>query len=64
MIRKLRKLNDLSIAEFAEAVDVTVGAVSQWETGRYTPRLAVQARIAKTLKVPHSMLFGLDSEAA
>lgn len=63
-IRKTRELRDLSICEFAEAVGKTAGAVSQWETGRYTPRLVVQVRIAKVLDVPWSMLFGLDSEAA
>jgi transcriptional regulator with XRE-family HTH domain len=64
MIRKLRKMRALSISEFAEAVEVSEGAVSQWETGRFTPRQTVQVRIAKALDVPWSMLFGLDHEAA
>lgn len=63
MIRKLRQMRNLSIGELAEALEVSPGAVSQWETGRFTPRQAVQVRIAKVLDVPWSMIFGLDAEA-
>jgi transcriptional regulator with XRE-family HTH domain len=63
-IRKIRKMRGLSIQALAEGVDVSPGAVSQWETGRYTPRQDVQVRIAKTLDVPWSMVFGLDADSA
>lgn len=64
LIRKTRQLRALSIAEFAELLGVTDGAVSQWETGRFGPRTQMQIKIARTLDVPHSMLFGLDAESA
>lgn len=63
-IRKVRKLRDMSIAELAERCNVTDGAVSQWETGRFTPRLDMQVRIARALDVPHSTLFSVDAEVA
>jgi transcriptional regulator with XRE-family HTH domain len=64
-IRKIRKdIRRLSIGEFAEALGVTPGAVSQWETGRFTPRQEMQVRIARALDVPWSTIFGLDAESA
>lgn len=63
-IRQLRKMRGLSVAEFAEAVKVTPGAVSQWETGRYMPRAEVQVRIANALDVPWSTVFNADGEVA
>ncbi len=52
----------MSIGDLAAAVSVTNGAVSQWETGRFTPRLEMQVRIARALDMPHSALFGVDAE--
>lgn len=63
-IRKARAMRGWSIAEFADKVGATVGAVSHWETGRYSPRPAMQVAIAKTLDVPWSFIFGLDDEVA
>jgi transcriptional regulator with XRE-family HTH domain len=63
-IRKVRQLRGLSIEEFAKAVAVTSSAVSQWETGRFTPRQEMQVRIARALDVPWSTIFGLDAEVA
>ena len=63
-IRQLRKFSLMTITDLAEATGVTVGAVSQWETGRYTPRQEMQVAIAKALDVPWSSIFGLDKEAA
>ena len=62
-IRSTRKLRQMSIEDFAAAVGVTPGAVSQWETGRFAPRQHVQVKIATVLDVPWSSLFGLDEVA-
>lgn len=62
-IRQLREFRGPTIDEFAEMVGVTPGAVSQWETGRYTPRQEMQVRIARALEVPWSTIFGLDAES-
>lgn len=64
LIRKTRKLRGMTIAEFAAALGVTEGAVSQWETGRFGPRRELQIRISQSLDVPWSMIFGLDAESA
>ena len=64
MIRSARKLKGLSALDLAEAVGVHVSAISQWETGRYSPRAHHQLAIARALEVPHSLLFSLDAEAA
>lgn len=63
-IRKVRLMRGMSIAELAAACGVTTGAISQWETGRFTPRDDMQIRIAKALDMPWSTLFGLDAEVA
>lgn len=63
-IRQTRVLRDLSIEELAELVNVSPGAISHWETGRYTPRQRHQIAIADALNVPWGVIFGLDGEAA
>lgn len=63
-IRETRELRDLTVEELAEAVAVTPGAIRHWETGRYTPRQRHQLAIARALRVPWGVLFGLDGEAA
>ena len=64
LIRKMRVLRAMSIEELAQACAVTSGAVSQWETGRFTPRDEMQVRIARALDVPWSSIFALDAEVA
>lgn len=63
-IRNARTTRGMSIAELAGSLGVTSGAVSQWETGRFAPRQHHQVAIARTLDVPHSLLFSLNGEAA
>lgn len=64
LIRKVRKMREMSIDDLAAACGVTPGAVSQWETGRFTPRQEMQVRIARALDVPWSTIFALDAEVA
>lgn len=64
LIRDLRERHSLAMSDLAELVGVSVGAISQWETGRYTPRVKHQVALARALNVPHSLLFQLDSEVA
>jgi transcriptional regulator with XRE-family HTH domain len=63
-IRRIRTMRGIEVHEFATAVGVTDGAVSQWETGRYTPRPHIQVKIARVLDVPWSIVFSLDREVA
>lgn len=64
LIRETREFRDISRQQLADALGVTVGAVSQWENGTTTPRASIQAQLAKALNVPWSMIFSLDSEVA
>jgi DNA-binding transcriptional regulator YiaG len=61
-IRARRKLLGMSIRDFAHSLAVTPGAVSQWETGRFSPRQHHQVAIAETLDTRWSEIFGLDHE--
>jgi transcriptional regulator with XRE-family HTH domain len=61
-IRQVRQMRGMSIAEFADNVGVSPGAVSHWETGKITPRQHHQVRIAQVLDTPWGVLFSLDGE--
>lgn len=63
-IRDFRKFRNLSQAGLAGPLGVTKAAVSEWESGKSTPRPHLQVTIAKTLGVPWSSIFGLDGETA
>lgn len=63
-IKLWRKAHNMSQAQLADFVGVSKAAVSEWETGKSTPRQHVQVAIASALKTPWSALFGLDGEAA
>lgn len=61
-IRSHRRERHLSQAELAEALGVTHGAVSQWETGQTTPTLPMLAKIAEVLHcTTDALLSGKDS---
>jgi transcriptional regulator with XRE-family HTH domain len=64
IIREARNFRNMTRIELAEAMGVTVGAISQWENGTTTPRQHIQAQLAKVLNVPWSMIFSLDSDVA
>lgn len=58
----------LTASQLAEAItslglDCTHTAVSQWETGRASPRWVMSVGIAQVLDVEWSTLFNLDDEA-
>lgn len=63
-IREARRLRQLSAKDLAERVGVTEGAVTHWETGRYSPRQQHQVAVSQALEVPWSFLFALDGEVA
>lgn len=63
-LRQIREMRGLSMEELASKVGVTDGAVSQWETGRFSPRQHHQVSLARALDVPWSTIFGLDGEVA
>ena len=63
-IRRARERRGMTMDELARTIGVTVGAISQWETGRFSPRQHHQVALACALGVPWSSLFGLDHEHA
>jgi transcriptional regulator with XRE-family HTH domain len=63
-IRQVRELRQMTIEGLAERVGVSAGAISHWETGRYSPRNHHQVAIAQALDVPWSTIFALDGEVA
>ena len=46
-IKKFREKEKLTQTEVAEAVGVTVGAVSHWESGRCLPNAVALMRLSK-----------------
>lgn len=64
LIRQYRVFNDLSQTDLANRVGVTKAAVSEWERGVSTPRPTIQIAIAREVRAPWNVLFGLDDEVA
>lgn len=48
-LREARRTRSISRSDFADALGVTIGAVSQWECGRTSPRMSMQIAIARLL---------------
>ena len=69
-IREYREVHKMTQAELGERVGELAGApapitkqtVSMWESGTTTPRDVFQIAIAKALKCPWTVLFGLEHE--
>jgi len=57
-IKLARQRKGLSRREVASQLDVDVTAVAAWETGRYMPRDAHRAALAKLLEVDLTVLLG------
>lgn len=65
-IRQFREVQSprMTQGDLAELVGVTKAAVSDWERGISSPRQHHQVAVARALKAPWSVLFGLDGEVA
>ena len=61
-VRELRKAQGLSIKELADAVDLSVGMVSQIERGLSTPSLRSLRLLAYVLKVQVSYFFATSED--
>lgn len=66
---KLRNEKGLSNAEVSRATGVSTATLSQWKTGRYTPKMDKLEKIASFLSVPVEYLVtgrlpSMDSEVA
>ena len=56
-IRELRESKDISRSELAEAIGVTVGAVSNYENEVSSPKEPILFKIMKALKCDANYLF-------
>ena len=61
-IKKLRKENHLTQAEFAEKYGITYQAVSNWEHGKNLPDIALLKQIADDFNVSIDELLGSDKK--
>lgn len=61
-IKKFREEGKLTQTEVAEAVGVTVGAVSQWESGRCLPNAVALMRLSKLFDVSPEEIIEEDGE--
>lgn len=67
LIRQVRRTRNMTVADVATALTAlgyktSTAAVSQWESGIYSPRQATQLAIAHVLDVPWLSLFDLTGE--
>jgi len=62
-IRSLRRERGLTQEQLAEALGVTVGAVSKWESGANTPDISVIAELADFFGISVDALLGFTLQA-
>ena len=62
LIKKLRKENHLTQAEFAEKYGITYQAVSNWEHGKNLPDIALLKQIADDFNVSIDELLGSEKK--
>ena len=63
LIKKLRKDNHLTQAEFAEKYGITYQAVSNWEHGKNLPDIALLKQIADDFNVSIDELLGSEKKS-
>ena len=61
-IIKLRKKQGLSQVQLAEKLNITQGAVSQWEMGLSKPKSEILPELARALNCTIDDLFDEESE--
>ena len=55
-----RAINELTQAQLAEKVQVTIWTISQMELNHYAPSVKLALRIAKVLKTTVEQIYFLD----
>ena len=61
-LKELRKIQNMSQAEFAAAIEMHQQQYSRYETGEREPQLKHIRRICKHFKVSADWLLGLDNQ--
>lgn len=62
ILRELRKENKVTQPELAEAIGVSNGMISFWESGKCEPTLSNIIKLAKFFGVTSDYLLGLSEE--
>ncbi len=62
-IKRYRKSMDLTQEELAEALGVTIGAVSKWENGNNVPDITTLMELANLYNISMDELLGYDKSA-
>lgn len=62
-LKQLRKSHGMSQADFAKAIGVTQGAISQWELGKTAPSSTQMQSIAQYFNVSIDKLLGINNPA-
>ena len=60
-VKKFREIKGLSQAQLAKCLDVTQGAISQWETGEAMPQTDKLPKLAEALGCTIDELFDKDA---
>ena len=63
-IKRCRRELNMTQEQLAEAVGVTVGAVSKWESGTTTPDLALLLSLAELFQISLDALLGFELRGA
>lgn len=62
LIREIRRQKDITQKQLADAIGVTVGAISQYENGSRIPTFRRAVEISKALDIPESEVAGFVRE--
>lgn len=61
-IRNARRRQDMTQEQLAEYLNLSVSAVSQWESGRTMPDIALLPALTQMLGISADELLGIDAE--
>ncbi|UYP44253.1 hypothetical protein NEF87_000538 [Candidatus Lokiarchaeum ossiferum] len=61
-IRELRKENNMSQVDLADALGVSRQTISSLETGKYMPSLKLAMKISRVFKIPIEEIFEMEDE--
>ncbi len=61
-IRRIRRMKDMTQENLADYLNVTVSAVSQWESGRTAPDISLLPALCSVLGTTSDTLLGIDME--
>ena len=62
-IRMLRKERGLTQEQLAEAMGITVGTVSKWETGSCVPDVSLMMELAEFFETSVDVLLGYERQS-